>query len=203
MLQEHFVSSQGLRSFQHSLRAITDHKILLKSAKKRNKRYGRNSGGLALIVKPNIYLSNINTSNFRIQCIKLLIDGKPLQCVNIYLPNERKRNIQELQTVLEELNKIMFKYPHPLIIGGDMNYDVTRKDTVYNKIIKHFLKINNLKLVWDTSKFDVKCTYLHHNKSTSVIDHFAYRGKLKVIKCGVDNTNQFGHSPIWVEICLT
>ena len=203
LIQEHFKSCREIKQFKTRLRNFTKHNIIIKPAKKRTKRFGRHRGGLASIVKSNITFSVTHTSNFRIQCVQLTIDKKPLQCLNIYLPNERKRNISELQIVLKEASKLIVKCPHPLIIRGDLNYDVTRRDTTYNIIIKHFLKINKLKLVWETSKFDVKCTYLHHNKNSSVIDHFAYRGNLKVIKGGVENTKQFGHSPIWMDFCLT
>ena len=203
LLQEHFKDCHEIKKFKTQLRNFTNKILLIKSARKRTKRFGRNRGGLALIINNNVSFSVTHTSNFRIQSVELTINKKSLQCLNIYLPNERKRNISELEMVLKEVNKIMLKYPHPLIIGGDLNYDVSRRDTTYNKIIKNFLKINKLKLVWETNKFDVKSTYLHHNKNTSVIDHFAYRGNLKVLKGGVENTKQFGHSPIWMDFCLT
>ena len=95
----------------------------------------RDYGGVGVLWRKNIdhMIRELPDGNECMQCIELKdSNSKPLLIVSAYLPTTGYKDSQDrLQEAVDQLYEIVQKFhiSHSIIIGGDLNVDLSKADT--------------------------------------------------------------------------
>ena len=129
--------------------------------------------------------------------------------INVYMPCDtvREASCSEYEEVLHVISSIIHKHDAQfVIIGGDFNYDFSRKSalsTVINAFmsVEHIVRPNNSKLS------NIDYSYVNHHAGTcSIIDHFLVTPNLveciKTLFVEHQGDNLSDHDPIFMELVV-
>ena len=209
-LQEHFKTTKTLDSYfrrefpTHDSYPIPGHREPFQDS-------GRAKGGLLQLSSKVLETKKkrIQTKTWRLQAQVLHIKQYKLMWINCYFPTDPQTlqfNDDELEAVLKEVEDILDNNSFDdCIIGGDINFDSTRRSGFSNAVRDFFSRLG-LVTVWE--KFPIDFTHIHTDmKSFSTLDHFFVNQELldHVVDAGPlhlgDNLSR--HSPIMMKIQLS
>ena len=153
---------------------------------------GHGKGGLVIMWKKFLtkYVTQVNSSTFRIQAIKFNVPGNTFLLLNSYFPcDPRNENIDntELMELLGELRSVILSAQcNQVILTGDLNCHFARQNSFTNTI-SDCLESLNLIPIWENTDNDpdhlicpVDYTYLNLANnviSASTLDHFCMSEK--------------------------
>ena len=112
--------------------------------------------------------------NERIQCVEISTAPRPILLVSVYMPcrDHKADNVLEFIDCTVQLNTIYQKYKstHDILIGGDINEDISvRNSDRRNRVFQNFVIDNELKIT------DLGKTFLNTDGiEVSKIDYFLY-----------------------------
>ena len=170
-------------------------------------RQGRPYGGLAIVWHKCLPFNilPIKTDNKRIACVTVTTDIIKLILINVYMPqnNNSQQSYEEFGDVLDEISSLIRTYAnYNCLIGGDINIDFNKNNSLNITLMKRFLEIESL--LCSNLKFKLKdlFTYESFDGSRSTIDHFIYNEPLKIIQYDilVHGNNLSDHNPIYINI---
>ena len=147
----------------------------------------RGYGGVAVLWKDKLdsVIRPLEDGSERIQCIELsFFFQQKLLVISAYLPTRSNRESDlEFHVCVDQLNEICQKFNHTydIVIGGDLNEDLSKCDSKNNRItyLREFLNENNMKYSC-TGKTFVKS----NGVECSEIDYFLHR--INGVKVTVD-----------------
>ncbi|CAF1081199.1 unnamed protein product, partial [Brachionus calyciflorus] len=175
--------------------------IFAKTAKKINQ-LGRQSGGLAFVVKKNVKVISHRFINERIGILRL----HRISIINVYLPYFDRTKEQQLEYelnihLLEEVIDSEKKNHQEIILAGDFNTDLIRFDK-NSFCLRKFLKKSKMNLLDLLFSQNIDYTYKKTGKSGNIkswIDNVASTDENQLIKSNniiEDISNKSDHNPI-------
>ena len=178
-VQEHWYLESNLLLLEKELENVKVYGISGMDEKKLCK--GRPFGGCAFICKnnANCIIEPINSDCSRLcACTVRLGDGTKLLLLNVYMPCDTSYDIDnhiEFLEVLQHARSIIDSVSdtHFVILGGDMNTDLHRTNSLHCSSLKEFCQDEGLCFCCDSYVCNVDYTYENVNTTTeSIIDHF-------------------------------
>ena len=135
------------------------------------RRVGRPFGGVAII-----WNSYIKHKLVKIDCISNRVCGLLLygendsltMLLNVYMSCDKNTNIHVFMNVLNTLSQLLYKHnPCHIIIGGDMNADVSRSSPNTCVLSDFITDFNIYTCIDDADRSPARngCAYAHSNKS--------------------------------------
>ena len=140
-------------------------------------RQGRPFGGLAIIWHKNLPFNilPIRTNNKRVACVTVTTDKIKLILINVYMPqnDNSQKSFDEFGDVLDEISSIIRTYDnYNCVIGGDLNIDFNKNNSLNSTLLKRFLEIESLVCSNVKFKLDDMFTYESFCGRRSIIGHF-------------------------------
>ena len=138
---------------------------------------GRPYGGCAILYKSSInkcVINEVKCQNQRLCGINIILDRFSILILNMYMPcdtNRQDDNLTSYMEVLSEIEQIIHRVnPNRVIMGGDMNTDLSRNS--YQVIaLTEFLEAHSMLACIDLDTSNVPYTFIGPS-SNSRIDHF-------------------------------
>ena len=164
---------------------------------------GRPFGGCALVYKKSLAcnVSVIPTHSNRLLALSFSLPcGFSALLLNAYMPCDSRsleNQLTEFTNILCEIDALMSmnNCPDFVILGGDLNTDLSRVSSPQTKSLIDFCAANDLKFCASTSLSSVNFTYENESSGArSLIDHFVVSDNL------LDEVRQYsaldqGHNP--------
>lgn len=207
-IQEHFKAIKSVN--QYFKKSFCNYDSFVTPAIRNSESHaGRPRGGLAQLSRKNktVKKEKIICKNWRIQAQILHFAAFKLLWINVYFPvdpqsqfdtTELLQTLSDIEVIIES-NKF-----NEVLVGGDMNYDISRS-SVFCKLVSDFISKFGLVSVWE--KFPADFTHQHTNlTSFSTIDHW-FVSEHFLVNC-LDaapvhlGDNKSNHSPIMLKLNL-
>ena len=172
MLQEHHLYKE-----QFDLLARLSYGVTAKSAMDIHKvREGRPFGGCAILWRPSLHVKVVECDSDRLCAILVnIMENINVLILCAYMPCDRRwrdSNYDECLEVLSEAERLVYTQdPEYLIIGGDLNTDMTRTSP-QTQLLHEFIQDSNLTVGINMPQADVPYTFISSSGETSRIDHF-------------------------------
>jgi exonuclease III len=177
LLQEHWLFEEQLHKLRgeigenvniHGISGMDGESLLV----------GRPYGGCAIAWDVNFeaIIAPVQWESKRVCAVtikqELLLNDTLL--INIYMPTDAPQNIREYNSVLQEVSAILAaNNATDIIIGGDLNTDLSRTGSAHTRALIHFLENENLICGKMHNISDVDYTYESKiSGARSLIDHF-------------------------------
>lgn len=114
----------------------------------------RGFGGVSVLLKESLdhVIKELPDGNERIQCVEFLPSGKPkLLIVSVYLPSKGKHD--STAECIAPLNEVLLKFhlTHNIIIGGDLNENLSEKTAGSKRLTMLKKLLNDFKLPYATT----------------------------------------------------
>jgi hypothetical protein len=129
-------------------------------------------------------------------------------CCSIYMPCDDNTNIEVYESVLHDVTTIALEHSADhLIIGGDLNTDLSRSHSLHTMSLKLFVSNEDLVIIDDSLgiPYNVDFTFESTtNASRSILDHFIVSHNIvphvMSIECNHDVNNSSDHVPLTIEL---
>ena len=184
-LQEHWCLDQEI---QFLTRYVDDANVIgISSIDESQLLSGRPFGGCALVYKKSLAcnVSLIPTHSKRLLAVSCSLScGFNALLLNVYMPCDSRspdNQLTEFTNILCEIDAIisMNNCPEFVILGGDLNTDLSRVNSSHTKTLIDFCSTNDLKFCVSTSLSSVTFTYENESSGVrSLIDHFVVSDNL-------------------------
>lgn len=168
---------------------------------------GRPHGGVAIVYKTNINakITEVKCTHKRLCGVSVLLNPNcSILVLNAYMPVDTFRqddNHVVFVEVLSEMEQVIHRHGCTyLIIGGDLNADLSRRSPNVTAL-KQFINKFNLSVGIDLNVSDVPYTYIGP-QSKSRIDHFLVSSTMQesVSSCNIiDNHLHSDHVPLCID----
>ena len=171
---------------------------------------GRPYGGVAICYNSSLkcHVEHITTISKSICALKININNVNFMLVNVYMPSSDKMEaLEEYTTILQEISSICIQSStQHLIIGGDWNADIYRKDQ-RTALFKEFISNENLINSLELNVANVPYTYENtrvNPPTFSTIDHFLISPNLSKIITKYEtifsHNDFYDHFPIMITL---
>ena len=178
MLQEHWLLEQQLDKFRADLgKDVLIHG--LSGMESENLLHGRPFGGVAIAWNENFkgVVSPVDFDSKRICAVKIKLQclDSHILLINMYMPTDSGGlHVLDFQNTLMEASAIIHAHETPyIIVGGDLNTDISRVQSRQRLALLDFVQRENLLLALNHQLANVDYTYESKaNGSRSLIDHF-------------------------------
>ena len=176
-IQEHWLFDSSISRLEnqlsqahvHGVSGMDEHELIL----------GRPYGGVAIIWRKTLKcaITPIPLASRRLCAAMISVNGLNIMLFNVYMPCDTQHdqgNLDMFNEVLEMISQTCTEYDgHQVIIGGDLNTDLSRSTSLHTQALNSFLEIEFMKYCLTHVTCDVDYTYLSKmNNERSVIDHF-------------------------------
>ena len=176
-------------------------------------RQGRPYGGCAIVWKPSIAFKIVPLMcvSSRLCAIQMNVeDNCAILVINVYMPCDTQReddSYYKFVEVMNEIEQLIHRYnPSHVILGGDLNTDLSR-NSPQTQVLRQHIETFNLTVCIDLQKADVPYTFIcPATSNTSRIDHFMVTNNLEtsVSKCEIiDNPLFSDHVPVSMELDIS
>ena len=168
-------------------------------------RVGRPYGGCAILWHSNLALTcvPVNTISPRICAVQIKSNSLNILVINVYMPNDinNDENIYLYGDVLSEISSIINLYDDSeIIIGGDLNVDFSRNESINLGLFKQFI-IDEQLICATLPIVNNNYTRVSSSGDRSFIDHFLVCENVNFnnLFVSVDGTNLSDHMPVTIE----
>ena len=136
--------------------------------------HGRPYGGCTILYRSFSHVpEKIWFKSKRICALKLKVYFGYLYIFNVYMPCDQHIFIDYYIDVLSEISHYCLSYNvQYLVIGGDLNTDISRINSANAITLKHFVSNECLQLAIESNMSSVTHTFISAINSHSLIDHF-------------------------------
>ena len=169
-------------------------------------RIGRPFGGSAILWHSDLALTfiPIKTISNRICSVQIKSSNFNLVIINLYMPCDENNDVNVLMygDVLSEVSSIISLYEddNEIIIGGDLNVDFSRTNSLNLSLLKTFISDENLTCATLPIVND-NYTRISSTGDKSFIDHFLVTksSDIKNVFISIDGDNLSDHMPVTIE----
>ena len=214
MIQEHWQFDGEL---QRTLSTVPDVQVYGKSGMNSEVLHqGRPFGGCAILVKNALActVDVVPTVNPRLfSCIIKLESGISFLLHCVYMPTDTSHDLLNLSVFNEVLYDVdaincLHDDVHNIIIGGDLNTDIQRVDSLHSQALQNFCQSHSLTLSQNLTCSTVDFSYVNvSGDAVSLIDHFITSENLvpRITKyeCLHDGHNLSDHHPLLLRTDLS
>jgi len=209
LLQEHWLYNSQSHQIQDNIPGISCYSVSGMSDTCITA--GRRYGGCAVIWKSSLActVEPICIDNTRICAVKLKFPETSILLCSIYMPCDTTYDDYNMQSYITVFNDILHNNVcnevDQIIIGGDLNTDLSRGGSLHTKYLLDMCEKESLTCVSTHTDFNIDYTYESKiNYSKSSIDHF-------IVSCNLfdsieqftvlhDGDNLSDHDPISMQI---
>lgn len=167
----------------------------------------RGYGGVAILWKKDMdhLVTKLDEGNQRIQCVEIATEDNRFLVVSVYMPSRNTHQSEiEFQECTDQLREIIVKYSvsHEIIIGGDMNTDLSTQApmlgrTAYlNELILDFGLHYDISGKTFTNSQNVECTEIDY---FLIKTHEKDKYTKKVVLNNID-VNISDHHPVQISV---
>ena len=177
LIQEHWLFEKQLERFGAELgRNVRVHGA--SGMESESLLYGRPYGGVAIAWSENFMgvVTPVEWVSRRLCAVTIKIDSLDhvIILINAYMPTDAQQNLTEFQNTLREIAAVMQAHETPyVVIGGDINTDLSRLQSLNTRALLEFMNEEYLLFALNHEKAEVDYTFESKaNGSRSLLDHF-------------------------------
>ena len=206
-VQEHWLVEERLRIFSNEINGSSCHGVSgMESSKPL---VGRPYGGCSVLWKSDIAgtITPIQTQSKRLCYLLYECNDNNFLIFNVYMPvYHPHRSCGEYEEILDEISGVLQQYDNTMvIIGGDLNTDLARKESRNTESIQNFVSHEHMKMCINhvTAEVDFSFESMSNGKR-SILDHFIILDNMFFLINDyyvTDDVDDFlDHSPIYLNL---